>query len=186
MIALAEQLVVVGMCADPSPDEQVALEPPESPVRHADSHAPQIGADLREVQRGMEGVALPEPVGGRGMLANLPWHRPKRAPEPRARDARDRHRPASSRSSASRSSSGRQWPAATSAWASAMSPSSRPAAASAAIWRSQSSSVAGWSIAINSAYSRGLSLSMAALISRSVVMPASYPAASAPGKVFNA
>jgi len=142
--ASTEQCVVVGVGADPTPHDPVSVKSADSAMMDTDADRPEISPHLLEVQRGMKRILLPEPIGLRRGLANVPWQLAVCPPKLPARDARNPHDRPSTRSASSRMvSSGTARPASITALEFAMSPSSRPAARSAAIWRSQPSSAEG-------------------------------------------
>lgn len=123
-------------------------------------------ANLLEMQRRMKGILLPSPIGLARGLPNL--HRKVAVKLPK--NTRPLTRDSQSRSSMM-SLSGRVRPAAYSCSALSFIATNRPAAASAFICLSQSSSSKGCSTDISSQYSCGESRSIASLISATVETP---------------
>src|ERR1035441_10212778 len=160
---------VVGfMGADPFPEKDGAAELADGAVVVAHTHRPVGLADGFEVQRGMECVRRPEAIillrqqpdlGGQGGIE---------PPEFRRAAAREGH--GSWRMSLRR----RVWPAAWAASASRFRAENLAPAASAFIWRSQSSSVQPQSSAMIWARSSSESLSIAVLISSTVLILRHY------------
>ena len=57
-------LIVIGMCADPLPEERpISDKLSDRAVIQPDAHRPVLVPDLLEVQRRMESILLPSPVG---------------------------------------------------------------------------------------------------------------------------